>query len=204
MAVSHLIFDVDGVLLDWSRGFLKWMSDEHGVQPRSSVHRRWDMQCCYPQLSPPEIGKLIGEFHHSNHYPRLEEVLGAEQAVLQLRRRFPKVAAVAVTACGLDPKSLLGRLKPMKHFQIDEVHAVGVTASKREAFRPYPAATSIVFEDRDKNAEVAMDLGMRVVLIDQPYNQHVAAGPLLFRALGWGQALADCPWLQKETLHAAA
>lgn len=188
MKITHLLLDVDGVLLDWSGGFLRYM-EVRGHPPRSVTHRRWDMRCCFPTLDGQQIWNFINMFHHSEAYGELEPLPGAVSAARFLRMKLPNTKFVAITACGLDPRTIHLRTQALQQFPIDEVHFVSPRQGKGEILAKFPADTSIMVEDKPENIDDVLDLGMRAIMIDHEYNQHYEPeSGKFFRALGWGYA----------------
>lgn len=178
------IFDVDGVLLDWTTGFFKWVR-KMGYEPVGE-HDTWSLSDNFPTLSQDEIHSLISDFNTSMNFSMLPEIAGANEALVNLRARFPHTKFVALTSAGNHPATVAYRALQITCFRVfDECDILPLQVSKEEELKRYPER-SIVFEDSVKHIESALKVGHYAVCFDQPWNASFrSTHPRFSRLKGW-------------------
>ena len=181
-----LIFDIDGVLLDWTTGFNQWMIDRG--EPPQGAQSAYNMNTCWPQYDDVQITAIIREFNQSPQFSALDEVPGAFTAYLRITGTFPDVKTVAVSACGLHPITQIQRLHQLYRigYRFEEFYALDLNAGKLDTFVKFPSG-GIVFEDSARHAVHASHAGHKPILLNRPYNQ--GTWPDVIRADNWDHVL---------------
>lgn len=166
-----LIFDVDGVILNWCSGFLNWMAGQgHSVAAR--VPTSYDMANCLPELPRAQLLCWIELFNRHPAYSKLTYLPDAQLEIWRLCKvDFQLWRAAVVSATGTGFWTVKRRADALAKIGcFDDLHCIGVRDPKADFFVRYPAG-SIVFEDSTEHALAALELGQRVVFFDYPYNR---------------------------------
>jgi beta-phosphoglucomutase-like phosphatase (HAD superfamily) len=169
--LRSVIFDVDGVLLDWHAGFGAFM-EAQGRPP--SCHRRY--RASY-HLAPifglkdrDEEVAHMNAYHDSHHFHHIPRMPGAFEAVGRLRRRVhAHIPFHAVTAIDDVPHLRRAREAQLAGLPLDSLTLVGLNGSKTPHFQALGPA--LVFEDSVTKAAEAMAAGCTVVIVDWGYNR---------------------------------
>lgn len=192
-----VIYDVDGVLVDWTKGFFHFMEENQGITPVTTEHLKWDMLDNFPGKSAADLAAFINAYHQSQLYHSIPLIPGAVQAVSAMRSLFPLAKHVAVSACGMHPFTLMARAAMLNEvFDLDEFHPVAPTASKQAVFgglRHLYGGVGLVIDDSVGHVISAKRTGLKGILFDAPYNRGEDAAGLV-RLGNWSglrEALAN-------------
>ena len=183
--MRSLIFDMDGVLLDWHSGFERHMAAA-GRPPRCPQAYRADYDNIHDSFGfdRATFCEHVRGYHRTEAFKRVPEMPGARRAITEIRRRVPvSLPFYAVTAVDDEPAVRAARLQHLSGLPIDELRLVGLTGSKEAHFRELGPA--IVFEDSPGKAAEAIRAGCIVVLIDWPHNR---AADCHYRISDWAEA----------------
>lgn len=169
MKDQFLLLDVDGVLLDWQQGFLKYLRITHAQLIPTAEKQPGETFEDWLQLSNTKVSHLVQEFHKDPSFGELHALPGAIKAISILQNFFH---LVLITACGTHTTT-----KKLRSSNLQEVfgdcfahmHCTDTFAEKETHLRKYP--TSWWIEDHLMNAQLGAKCGHRAVLIDYPYNQ---------------------------------
>lgn len=173
MTPPRILLDIDGVLLDWLRGFRRYCRIR-GILP--------------PPRDPPtwHIGMLpeITAFNAHDDFSRIPAVTGAKSAIAALARAGCELHAI--TCCGKEvapsrEKNLLEVFGPV----FSSVSCLPLGASKVRSLSRYPASWWV--EDNLTHALDGTRCGHRSILLDRSYNQGPHEG--VTRVKTWHQAL---------------
>lgn len=191
-----VIYDVDGVLVDWTGGFFHFMEENQGIKPASSLHQTWDMLENFPGQTTRDLSAFITAYHQSQLYGSIPLMRGATSGVSAMKSLFPLAKHVAVSACGMAPYTLATRATMLQQvFDLDEFHPVAPTATKAVVFAglKHLYGKGVVFDDSVGHVVAAKRAGLKGILFDAPYNRGEDAAGLV-RMGDWSgllEALAD-------------
>lgn len=181
-----VIFDVDGVLLDWFGSFKEWMKGQD-IKIDDDAEVKWNMIDTFVGLSEEEIDAKIEEFNNSDHFGHLDHWPGALAATMQLRKAFPELLFVALTGAGTSPRTTRLRAASVEAFPIDEMFIVPLGESKVPWLKRYDYHGSVFIEDNAKHAKDGVNYAEHVVLLDRPYNGKKVPGAV--RCFDWDEAV---------------
>jgi hypothetical protein len=184
--MTDIIFDADGVLIDYTKGFFGWM-DSQGHKPvcASDAVQDYAFTTAFPFLSPEQILACVARFSQSPEFEWLEPLEGAHEAVIHLRDLYPRSRLLCVTAPGDHPSTVAMRQSCLRPFLMDKVICLPLGSKKSDVYRD-AAPASLVIDDLLKHIVEAQDLGHVGILMGRSYNQHEIAGR---RADNWDDAV---------------
>lgn len=172
---SHIViaFDVDGVILDYVRGFMEW-SARKGVRLGCEPHEvtDWSMQNAFPDLDGDGIWANIEAFSTHPDFGGLLPFEGAFEAIAALHREFPGVSIVAITSASKKEtleitKGL--RLANLSTLPFDEIHVLELGSDKSAHLAQLPPGSAFI-DDLKKNVVAAEKVGLNAILYRQSYN----------------------------------
>lgn len=172
--MKHILTDADGVLVNWNKGFVKFMTDKgypqipdtdgyYGIVERHGV--------TYEQA-----GKFITEFNESSHIAELDPYADAQEFVLKLANlgfRF-----TVVTSLSSDPTAAQNRKDNLHNLYgdiFDEVVCLAQGASKYDELTRWSHSGLFWIEDHIKQAEAGYQAGLKTILVKHPYNRDYTA-----------------------------
>lgn len=182
-----IIFDVDGVLLDWGTSFLRWLHLSKGVGPEVDVSVQADYNIAkslFPSRPREQVMGWIEEFSLTDRYASLLAFDGAIIEVIKIREAFPDWKLVAVTATGTSPKIVRARANVIDDLfpEISDLRVIPMGGSKLDIFKEF-APTSFVIEDALHHlSDALLGAGLTPVVFDQPYNR---SNTTFARLHGW-------------------
>lgn len=168
-----IAFDIDGVLADYSDAFLDYIKIKKGL-PDDIIIKQSEYHFANSlskYITFEEEGKLAADFVNSGMVRKLTVYDGARELLHTLKSEGYKI--ILITA------------RPYKRFRrmysdtIYWLNSNGIICdkiiwqdNKADAIQSlYPAYTDYFVEDRDKHALEVSSLGVKVILIDKPYNR---------------------------------
>lgn len=158
----NLIFDIDGVVLDYVTGFFSWLNSEKGLEAsilpvevnNFNLSRFFD--------HPPEIfNKYYKEFGYSQAFKEIECLEGILPFIQDMDKAGLNIHAV--TACGDDIISSARRECLREHGWSWPIDTVELGASKFEKLSQFEPAKSIFIDDLHHNLDDAHKLGMQTI-----------------------------------------
>ncbi|AQT06443.1 HAD family hydrolase [Acetobacter persici] len=165
----HLVFDIDGVILDWVTAFMTWVNDTHRI--RSSVMpeeiRAFNLAGYFSHhrtFPERKFIHLVEEFSKSEGFREIESFRGAADFLEDANEAGLKIHAV--TACGGAEAEASRRYCLRRQvFWRDEwpLHALPLGASKKEVLSQFPAERTLFIDDLYKNVAGAREAGIRAV-----------------------------------------
>lgn len=165
-----IIFDVDGVLLDWFGSFKQWMRGQ-GIKIDDDAQVAWNMTETFVGLSESDIDAKVAEFNTSDHFGRLDHWPGALSAIMRLRTELPDFLFTALTGAGTSPKTTRLRALSIEEFPIDEMFIIPLGESKVPWLKRYDFKGSVFIEDNARHASDGVSYIQNVILLDRPYNR---------------------------------
>ena len=166
-----ILTDCDGVLLDWEKAFIDWMTAK-GYEKK--VNAVYDIDVAF-DLPRNEGKRLVKEFNESawmGFLPALRDSRSGVAALVEAGYRF-----VVITSLSTDPMA-----KRLRWMNLNDIFGRNVFvdlicldtgADKDEALEVYEGTGSWWLEDKSENAMLGANMGLRSVLVDHPHNQDV-------------------------------
>ena len=190
-----ILTDVDGVLLEWEHHFTEWMLqrsyfDDEGkrIYPYKLLP---DKENTYEMaerfgLTIPEIRKEIREFNKSAWIGTQPPMPNSQTWVKLLAAEgwtfIPITAQTSDIPAQQLRKRRLGELFGDHVFK--NYHILDTGSDKNNVLAEFHDTGLYWVEDKPKNALVGLEYGLKVLLIDHPYNRKVTH-PKITRVNNW-------------------
>ena len=166
-----IIFDCDGVLVDWLFGFKQFMTERGYTEQDPTGYAVWKR---YGFINKQAAEGLCREYNNSATMAYLTPHLDAVKYVKKIHEELGYVFRV-ITSMSLNKHAYKARLKNLHDLfgesVIDELICLDTGADKAEALEPYRNSNCIWVEDKYKNAQLGKDFGLDAFLIDLPHNR---------------------------------
>ena len=177
-----ILTDVDGVLLDWEFAFHTWM-EEHGHTAQKghklvySVHKRFGI--------PRKDGKRLTEiFNESASIGFLPPQRDAMYYVKKLHEKHGFMFH-AITSLSLNRHAVRLReqnlAKLFGNTAFEKVVCLDTGADKDDALESYRDSGCWWVEDKAKNADLGIDLGLRSILVEHGHNMDYKGNAVLVK-----------------------
>jgi len=172
--MTPVIFDCDGVLLDWETGFRMWVQS---VRPTthftSEFPKDWDLSH-WIGCTPDESMALIKAFNQTSYFGSLSPMPDAARVAAQLDRRGHPL--FVLTSCSSDPAVRLRRERNLSVIfaaRFLRVVCLDLGVSKLETLRAFRTiyGECIWVEDNLKNALDGFTAGHRSFFMRRPHNE---------------------------------
>lgn len=177
-----LLLDIDQVVVDWTTGFEKWLTQVHNVQLDKPLHSY--MQQFSKSLIPLLVEQniisendtargwetLVHMFNTSHDFAALSFVPGANVAISELRSIGFRV--IGITACGRDLETRKLRGIHLGHM-FDHIHFVNYHDSKCAVFEQYANTNFMYVDDKPTHVLDAKRHGLNAFLFDDPQYRNV-------------------------------
>jgi len=167
-----ILTDVDGVLLNWNSGFDMFMSI--AGYPRIEGTDDNYLLSVRHGISELEAYKLASEFNNTNLIGSLNPLADSVYWVRRLHEQGFKF--IAISSLSKSDAAHGYRSDNLKmHFgdAIDELICLDTGAPKRDTLERWRDSKLFWIEDHYKNAIDGVSVGLRSILVDQPYNRHL-------------------------------
>ena len=192
-----ILTDVDGVLLEWENHFTKWMLqrtlfDEKGsrVYPYRLLE---DKENTYEMaerfgVTKLEIRKEIREFNKSAWMGTQSPMPDSQTWIKLLHAEgWTFIPITSQTSDKPAQELRKRRLEELFGKQVfSNYHILGTGADKDSALAEFHNTGLYWVEDKPKNALAGLNYGLRVILIDHPYNRDFNH-PNITRVNNWKQ-----------------
>ena len=200
-----IITDVDGVLLDWFKGFETWITEVKGVKPiHDATPSMYKLTDKYPFTSE-ELFKLIEEFNSSSYFGELKPIGESVEYLGRLLVDNTKsvVWLSAGSVEGREEECFDMRSKNLKEcFGTDIPGTLLVMDTPKDQYLAQyqkEMGDDLVFiEDSLSHAEVAIKMGIRTILLGTTYNNSKNKSKLLYRAKDWAEIYNIIGKIEKE------
>ena len=177
-----ILTDVDGVLLDWEFAFHTWM-EEHGHAAQKghklvySVHKRFGI--------PRKDGKRLTEiFNESASIGFLPPQRDAMYYVKKLHEEHGFMFH-AITSLSLNRHAIRLReqnlAKLFGNTVFERVVCLDTGADKDDALESYRGSGCWWVEDKVKNADLGIDLGLKSILVEHGHNMDYEGKAILVK-----------------------
>lgn len=167
----RIIYDCDGVMFNYVKGFGTFLRDVEGLTPCESGPASYDMLSWTGLEDPADFHRLIARFNsgEGDYFANLEPLPGAVEAVLELRDLG--FTDHVLTSSGIDPRTVAGRHSNLNaHFGkgFASIVCLELGVSKRSELLRH--APSWFVEDHPGNAVLGAEAGHKSLLIVQSHN----------------------------------
>lgn len=183
MKELNVLTDVDGVLLNWFKGFSKWMQNS-GFSLRAFDPNQYLLEDCFFGIDATNILDKCREFNESYAIRGLLPMPGAQVFIENITKRY-NARIVAITAMGNNERSVQFRTQNLNEVFGDvfsEIRVIGLCEDKSlELSRYKNLQNAIWLEDNLLNALTGSKLGIRSFLFDRQYNRDDRTHPKLSR-----------------------
>ena len=180
-----ILTDCDGVLLNWSSAFSRWM-ERHGLFPLENTQHEYSIAKRYG-ITKAEKDLFTRMFNESAAIEHVAPLRDAMYYVDLLHRKHGFVFH-AITSLSLDTFAGARRTRNLKNLfgptAFEKYTYLDTGADKDEALAEYRNSGCIFVEDKVENALVGHKLGLNSVIFDHPYN-HDFEHPDIPRVHSW-------------------
>ena len=166
-----ILTDVDGVLLNWEFAFHTWM-EEHGQLAAEG----YEFKYCVGKrfgIDPKEGRRFINFFNQSAAIGFLPPLRDAMYYVKKLHEEHGFMFH-AITSLSLNRHAVRLReqnlAKLFGNTAFEKVICLDTGADKDEALEPYRDSGCWWVEDKVKNADLGIDMGLRSILVEHGHN----------------------------------
>lgn len=169
-----VIFDCDGVLLDWETCFREWVEKNYpNGQFNSEYPLDWDLSKWIGCTQEQAFG-LIRSFNQTSHFGALDPMPEAARLLYEIDRKGHPI--YVVTSCSNDPAVLRRREQNLSRvFSIDirRTICLDLGVSKLETLRAFNTVFGECFwvEDNYQNAIDGHAAGHRSFFLRRPHNE---------------------------------
>lgn len=180
--MKRILTDLDNTLLDFAPHFEDWAERAGHRIRRGILNQTYQFQDMF--LDPIDVETMLQPFFDCNH--TMGNFSALANTIEPIRRlKEQGFEFVGVTAC--NPREGLAQLrhenlKRLFGFDFEEVYVTGYELPKATILKDYEPTYWV--EDNLKHAIEGAELGYKVFLIDQDYNQ--AEGPFT-RVKDWSE-----------------
>lgn len=169
--MKAILFDVDGVLLDWHGGFVAYMERRHGIKSAVGADEFADyggFSDLFPGLDLEERARYIAAFNTSPDFAGLRGIEGAARGMQRIAAVLDGrgIQIIGVTCAG--PDAAVERRRQMARFPFNDIRILSIGASKAPIFRRY--APAVVIEDAPAHLDEAKAAGCVPIAVSYPYN----------------------------------
>ena len=180
-----ILTDIDGVVLQWGKGFGRYIKemglvpDTHIIRPAYKVEKILN-------ITRSEAYQLIDEFHHSKYFTDLVPYADAFMYINHLAVEGYRF--IGITACGESDNKIIydNRYKNLnKYFRkiFEDLHIMPLGTSKAEYLSRYKDAYWI--EDTLKNAITGLEFGHSVFFINREEERDQRSHPMITEFSSW-------------------
>jgi hypothetical protein len=172
-----ILTDADGVLLNWEYAFDCWMQ-EHGFVRKTML----DYDICVRYEIEWEQGKtLIKRFNESAAIGFLPPLRDAMYYVKKLHEEHGYIFHVITSlSTNMYAKKLREKnLDKLFGTAISEVTCLATGADKHEALEPYRDSGLFWFEDKEENAVLGHEMGLKSYLVEHGHNMDHKVVPIV-------------------------
>ena len=149
--LSFLLSDLDGVYVDWTTGFTKYMASIGHIAKHANP-TVFTMQDIFPQLEKPWLH--IRDYQQSEFYAKVKPY---------------DIEIIAITSCGLEPETVRMRKEFVAAQGVfSDLFMLDMGASKTDVLKKFSNAAFI--DDQEHVALEGVNAGHLSLLKTMPYN----------------------------------
>lgn len=162
--LSFLLSDLDGVYVDWTTGFTKYMASIGHIAKHANP-TVFTMQDIFPQLEKPWLH--IRDYQQSEFYAKVKPYDGALEAYKEVKANGIEI--IAITSCGLEPETVRMRKEFVAAQGVfSDLFMLDMGASKTDVLKKFSNAAFI--DDQEHVALEGVNAGHLSLLKTMPYN----------------------------------
>jgi hypothetical protein len=180
-----ILVDCDGVLVNWNKSFHPWITSLGYTQ---KTHHDYRITQRYG-IDKGTADRLVSDFNHSDRIVGLDPLPDAVNVVRELHFRHG-FDFVVISSLSDDPLAGVRRkVNLYKHFGVEpwiQIRCIGCDEPKDGELERFKGSNFFWIEDKAENAELGLEYGLRPILLDAPYNQHLS-NPKVHRFSDWTQ-----------------
>lgn len=159
-----LLSDLDGVYVDWARGFVNYMASIGYEAPHSNP-TVFTMTDIFPMLEKPWLH--IKDFQQTSFYDEVKPYAGAQEAYQDMVDAGVRI--IAVSSCGLEQETVRMRTEFIESQGVfSDMVLLELGASKQEVLETFENAAFI--DDQPHVAFEGAEAGHIALLKSMPYN----------------------------------
>lgn len=182
-----ILTDVDGVLLNWSSAFHRWMKEKHGFTPVDTSS--YSLDKCY-DLTEDQVMEYCQTFNASANMGYLPPIGDALYWVKKLHRTRG-IVFHCITSMGSDYFARKLRVMNLETVfgksVFEKITILGCGEDKTAALSEYKGSGMIWLEDHMGNANVGASLGLKSFLFEREYNRAPLKTENFIRIKNWKQ-----------------
>ena len=165
-----ILADADGVLLNWIDSFREFWAYRDMPEWYTDTNYRIDHNS---EVSSRAAQDAVESFNESVWLEHISPMRDAVAMVKHMHENHGVVFHV-ITALNNHPHILKARTQNLKGLfgnAIEMITLTGDSEDKTEALSKYRDSNLIWIEDKPENADLGVEMGLRSLLMDQPYNK---------------------------------
>ena len=168
MNKNLILTDCDGVLFNWEKSFINWMTEQgFNADPTDNsydMHKRFGER-------KAKIKQLVREFNNSAWIGFLGPHKDAVDGVARLAEKGWKFGAITSLSEDTYAKKLREyNLKELFGDVFEFVVCIDTGADKDEALLPYKDSGLYWIEDKPENAKLGADFGLNTIMLRHQHN----------------------------------
>ena len=175
--------DVDGVIAKFQEAFLSWHNDVNDTNYTIDEITHFNFSRCF-EGTETEWNQKVVDFYNSEWFDAIEPVAGSKEAVSRISVKH----GIQVVTSRLSLKSGVTNRWLARHFPTFE----GIHYTERNPVDDHGAKSTIckrlgltvIIEDSAHHAEDCAINGIRVLLLDKPWNRRLS-GERITRVQNW-------------------
>ena len=185
--MKNIIYDCDGILLDWNAGFRDFIRHCDGIELDPSGPCNYNMMEWLGTQDRAFVRDRVIRFNldEGGYFENLAPVRGAVEGVERLRA--VGYNDIVLTACNSGPETALKRIANLNRvFKGDfrEIICIELGGSKRQILGGREKSWFI--DDHIEHAESAVETGHRALLLEYPHNSVTGVDERFERLGNWG------------------
>lgn len=173
--------DIDNVLCDSMESFLRRINARLGSSLETKDITAWNFAVGSSNLS----AEIIETLKDDSFVVSLPLMAGAKEAMSVIKANFDVVLLTS-----RNPEATVSTFKwVMRHFGAVPVYHTGDKCNN---------GCAVIVDDAPHTIEDCCDMGVRVIIFDQPWNRNVKKHPLASRCFTWPQVLETLTAIKNE------
>lgn len=171
MKPKHILTDVDGVLLNWNKAFVAFMT-EHGYPQVPDTDHEYNLDIRHG-LPLADVLEYVNRFNTSESMTRLEPLVDSVKYVKILSEQGFRFTAI--TSLSDHPSAFTHRSQNLKNVfgdVFDEVVCLRAGAHKDDVLKRWIGSGLFWIEDHQRQALAGYEAGLQPILIKHAYNSH--------------------------------
>jgi len=181
--------DIDEILAEFVKGYLELYNKKYGKNIKFEDVFTYSL--CEPlKISKQESIKLADEYYGSDDFDNIKLVQGAKEGIKKLNEQH-KLIFVTARPNHTKEKTELFLKKILPDVDLDISHSNNLWSKgllKSEVC--INKKCDLLIEDTSSNALDCADKGIKIILLDKPWNQGVEHENII-RVYNWGEILGE-------------